>query len=313
MSAVPAPLRPFAPSWPAAAVRIAREPAGSGTDEQTARTVARMVALARGSGGAAAPAVQRATADALRSLPTAAAAADRAAAIFWWVKGHVRFREDPPDDEMLIEPALLLAMPQPQGDCDDFSTLTAAMLTVAGIPWEFVTVAADRSDPHRFSHVYVRALGYLALDTSHGARPGWEAEQDGGVTRKVVWPSPTMVRGSQLHGLTGLGQDTNVDTVWSDFGFPTAPMPAPQPSSGAPSWLAPLEAAGLNIGTQITRSLFPIPTYQQTGPGGTTTIYQGQSGSSSPFGVGPSIVSGNILTYGALAIGLFLLVKAVSK
>ena len=49
-------------------------------------------------------------------------------------------------------------MPAPAGDCDDFSMLTAALLEASGIPWEFVTVAADRDSPGRFSHVYVRAL-----------------------------------------------------------------------------------------------------------------------------------------------------------
>ncbi len=155
-SPLPAALAPYIASLPVLPLRVDRADAGVAPDLQTARTIARMTAAAERA--AKTDMVRRATMDAARQVPRGAKPSAIAAAIFWWVKGHVTFRDDPQQDELLLEPDLLLAMSNPQGDCDDFSMITAAMLTVAGIPWEFVTVAADPTARGRFSHVYVRAM-----------------------------------------------------------------------------------------------------------------------------------------------------------
>lgn len=151
----PTALTPYLAALPALPLRLERAPAGRSTEMQTARTISRMTRLA--AAGARSTPVAAALAAALDGLEAQAPASAKARRIFWWVKDHVAFRDDPAQDELLLSPELLLAMPQPAGDCDDFSTLTAALLTAAGIPWEFVTVAADRSEPQRFSHVYLRA------------------------------------------------------------------------------------------------------------------------------------------------------------
>jgi hypothetical protein len=130
---------------------------------------------------------------------------DIAGAIFYWVRNNVKFVEDETllygqlgvapanlDKELLIVPPVLLSMPEPMGDCDDFSLLTVSMLLNAGLRAFFVTVAADPADPHKFSHIYVCAEladegTYLCLDPGNrisGIPPGWEAER---VTRKAVW------------------------------------------------------------------------------------------------------------------------------
>lgn len=77
--------------------------------------------------------------------------------------------------EVLVRPRLS-ALGSAEGDCDDFSMLVASVLTAAGIPCRFVTVAADPEAPDQFSHVYVAAYApdRIALDASHGAYPGWE-------------------------------------------------------------------------------------------------------------------------------------------
>jgi transglutaminase-like putative cysteine protease len=102
----------------------------------------------------------------------------------------------PPDEldkELLIVPPVLLRMPQPMGDCDDFSLLIASMSLAAGIQPYYVTVAADPMDGVRkFSHIYVCVYladegNYLALDAGNrfeGVPPGWES---GNVTRKAIW------------------------------------------------------------------------------------------------------------------------------
>lgn len=131
----------------------------------------------------------------------------------------------------------------------------------------------------------------LAMDTSHGARPGWEAEDHGPVYRKIIWPSPSGVR-SSLHGLgevcaDGLPPD-------SDYGCVAA-------GGGGSPW-GSIIGTGLNIGQQITRSLFPIPTYQQRGPAGSVTVYGTPSGSPSPLLVGPTSIPGWVWLAAAAAV-----------
>jgi len=130
---------------------------------------------------------------------------DIASAIFYWVRGNIRFVEDETlmyeqlgiaplhlDKELLIIPPVLLAMPVPMGDCDDYSLLLASMLLCAGIEPYWVTVAAEQDDIRKFSHIYVCV--YLSDEQTHmcldpGNRfpmvpAGWEASQ---VTRKAIW------------------------------------------------------------------------------------------------------------------------------
>lgn len=118
---------------------------------------------------------------------------------FYWVKSHIQFVEDETlmryglgetelDKELLIPPITLLNMPQPMGDCDDFSLLTASILLAFGIHCSFITIAADPEDVEKFSHIYIKAYmdgdNGIYLDTSHGAYPGWEANI---YTRKQEW------------------------------------------------------------------------------------------------------------------------------
>jgi transglutaminase-like putative cysteine protease len=130
---------------------------------------------------------------------------DVACAIFNWVRLNIRFVEDETllyqqlgiepeelDKELLIVPPVLLAMPIPQGDCDDFSLLIASMLLCAGLRSYFVTVAADPTDPLKFSHIYICVQlrdesTHLALDAGNRltlVTPGWEVSR---VTRKAIW------------------------------------------------------------------------------------------------------------------------------
>lgn len=127
--------------------------------------------------------------------------------VFDYVKGRVSFVEDSgiagmgglnttsdaPIVEVLIRPRDMAVMCENGGcrrlgDCDDFSMYTAALLGAAGVRCSYVTVAADRAEPDRFSHVYVAAYPdgeRVPMDTSHGPRPGWET---GDATRMQEWP-----------------------------------------------------------------------------------------------------------------------------
>jgi transglutaminase-like putative cysteine protease len=173
------------------------------SDISTVHTVAILRRLAREYAND--PSVLMATTYALAGLGESGTQRDMASAIFYWVRAHVRFVDDEQllyevlgvesheiDKELLIVPPVLLAMPVPMGDCDDFSLLTASMCMAAGMQPYYVTVAADASDPQKFSHIYVCAEladegKYLPLDTGNrytAIPPGWEASN---VTRKAIW------------------------------------------------------------------------------------------------------------------------------
>lgn len=155
---------------------------------------------------AADPTVQAANAEAMRALYPGAPQRDQVCAIFYWIRAAVRFIEDESllyeelgvepenlDKELLIVPPVLLRMPVPMGDCDDFSLLIASMAIAAGIRPYYVTVAADAVEPRKFSHIYVCVYladedAYLCLDAGNrmtGIPPGWEASK---VSRKAIWP-----------------------------------------------------------------------------------------------------------------------------
>lgn len=174
------------------------------TDVSTAATIRILRRLAHQY--AADPAVQMANAEAMRALNPGASQRQMATAIFYFLRGTVRFVEDESllyeelgvepenlDKELLIVPPVLLRMPVPMGDCDDFSLLAASMAIACGIQPYYVTVAADAGEPRKFSHIYVCLYladedAYMCLDAGNrmsGIPPGWEAEK---VSRKAIWP-----------------------------------------------------------------------------------------------------------------------------
>lgn len=123
-------------------------------------------------------------------------------AVFWFVKRRLKFTQDNttaipiqakisnPDAqvvEVLIRPRDMSTLCSGagnhcirQGDCDDFSMYTAALLLALNVPCKFVTVAASPAS-NDYSHVYVAAYDpytneRVPLDTSHGDYPGWETQ-----------------------------------------------------------------------------------------------------------------------------------------
>jgi len=79
--------------------------------------------------------------------------------------------------DLLIAPAVLVRTRKPKEDCDGFTMSICSLLRVLGVECYIVTVAADPSDPSRWSHVFALAKledgTYMPLDGSHGAFPGW--------------------------------------------------------------------------------------------------------------------------------------------
>lgn len=161
-------------------------PASSDTDRSTAQTVAVMYRLVDQSYRN--PAVIAATREACRRCAPSDPAWRKAQDIWEWVHSNIRFLPDeeilnryllPEDLEYIQRPELLLATRE--GDCDCFTTLTAAMLKCAGVEPRIITIAASLETPNRWSHVYAAALDEagkeIPMDTSHGDYMGWEASR----------------------------------------------------------------------------------------------------------------------------------------
>jgi hypothetical protein len=108
------------------------------------------------------------------------------AAVLQWVKNNIAFRGE--WAETVQTPLVTLQLHA--GDCDDQSTLMAALLGSLGYKTRFKTVAADPSAPYAFSHVYIeiyqRKTGqWISLDsTVPQSFPGWQPPQ---IFRQKAW------------------------------------------------------------------------------------------------------------------------------
>jgi len=113
------------------------------------------------------------------------------------------------------------------GDCDDYSALLAALLGTVGIRTRLVTIAADRSSPNDFSHIYPEAEAapgrWIPLDA---ARPGaqfgiappfyfrkriWSLEDDSYSDVTGAQRSAASRAASSLNGYALLGQSPAED------------------------------------------------------------------------------------------------------
>ncbi len=261
------------------------EPRPDDDDQATAQTIRRMWILI--GVDAKSEIIRRAANQAAGTSPDPRKEVE---SIFAWVKRHVRFREDSAAvaplagldaafAEVLIRPVDLLTMPQPQGDCDDFAMLTAALLLAVGIEPELVTIAADRSQPGTYSHVYARAIlpgGAIALDTSHGMWLGWEAPTAG---KSKIW---------RLHEMN-------------------------QPALGAIDWNALIEV-GANTAAKITTARYgqpPVGTYSQSAAG--DIFYRQPANAAALAFPGISANIGGGYTWILVAVAVFAVVMLMSK
>jgi transglutaminase-like putative cysteine protease len=169
------------------------------TDVSTVDTIHKMIAIARTSSSDSS--VVHEVNTLLSNLHSNPSKREIARAIYLWIKSHVKFEEDEKilasqlgyedvHQELLISPPVLLSMPKRMGDCDDFSMLAASMLLAAQIPCGFVTIAVDKNEPNRFSHVFVKCYltdegNAVNFDCSHGTHLGWMYK--GPIYRYLEW------------------------------------------------------------------------------------------------------------------------------
>jgi predicted transglutaminase-like cysteine proteinase len=185
------------------AVPIRRIPLASG-DAGIAQTVQVMHSLI--DGGAVDPQIREQALGIVRQA--GAVSRDASAeinAIFWWAKTHMRFQKDVSGGEYVCTPRYLLRTMA--GDCDDYVVLLGALIKSLGIPIRITTIAADREEPGRLSHVYLEAMSHgqwIPLDaTQDHSYPGWQPPR---YFRKKVWESAGLKTGA-TPGLAGLGQN----------------------------------------------------------------------------------------------------------
>lgn len=208
-----------------------------------------------------------------------------------YVRARVRFQADEatsldlpgssPDDEIVVEPEALLD--RGAGDCDDQSTLAAALLIAAGLPAAFITVAAGQRP--EFTHVYAATVledGQIyPLDCSHGPQPGWAIRTNG---KEQIWP---VLQGDDCNCLAAQENLAGID------------------------WGAIISSA-TSAATDIARARYaqpPAGTYLQTPQG---TLYR-QPPNAGPLAFpGAGFNLGGIPTWailGVSAIGLFALLR----
>jgi transglutaminase-like putative cysteine protease len=95
----------------------------------------------------------------------------QASAIQAWVQQHIEYRRDPPDVELVQTPQVTLQLRA--GDCDDHSTLTAALLQATGHPTQFIALGF-RGGP--LSHVLTQTLigtKWISVETIEPRPMGW--------------------------------------------------------------------------------------------------------------------------------------------
>ncbi len=200
--------------------------------------------------------------------------------VFWLVKHAVEFARDEPrlfsvgeGDalDMLIAPAVLVRSAHPKEDCDGFTMLICAMLRALEIDCYIVTVAADPSEPDRWSHVFPVAKlqngATCPLDASHGNFPGWMVPRQH-IYRWQAWDmsgAPVdlpMSAGRGLHGYVprgrrmlrrGMGQD---GTDYSSGVLPSTDVLLPPSSDLTTNIAAPvvssLPSDLTNVGTDFS-------------------------------------------------------------
>lgn len=94
------------------------------------------------------------------------------AALFEFVRDHIRYTQDVHEVETLTTPDKTLALGY--GDCDDQTTLLCALFEAVGYPTRFVVASYD--DPRVFEHVYCQVCAdgaWIDCDPTEQQEFGW--------------------------------------------------------------------------------------------------------------------------------------------
>lgn len=232
---------------PAANIKVRRAPLAAG-DRGIALTIWVMRKVVEGKDGAVNPQVRQQALSIVHGLDSKDKPG-QIAAVLNWVKQNIDFRGE--YNETIQSPIVTLQLAG--GDCDDHSTLIAAMLKSLGFKTRFQTVAADADDPNQFTHVFAEAFDpttrqWVALDsTVKESYPGWRPQR---VYRSQSW-KPMGYIGDDSNFSLNIPQGTaptDFQTLTQDVFAPLAQGLANKISYGSNSAL---------IGTQFGTSASP--------------------------------------------------------
>lgn len=185
-------------------------------DDQVAATVAVMAQYAIEDAGS--PEVREQAVTALRESggdPDDYDDSDALRAVWTYVKSRMSFVNDAvlagPVEDRLGQP-VIESVTRPRdiaswgvGDCDDYTTWGASLLTSMQCACRFATVAADARVPGEYSHIYLVAYPVIdgkqqrvPMDLSHDKTIGWETENRYGKFREWDLESSAAGSGSGL-------------------------------------------------------------------------------------------------------------------
>jgi hypothetical protein len=110
-----------------------------------------------------------------------------AEALFYWVRGHMLYTPDPPDEELIKWPSVLMdeirRLGRALGDCDDYVMLLATFTLCRGIPTRLVVIARqpldDGAGQHQLDHIYLSLNldgEWTPVDPTGEVAFGWEYE-----------------------------------------------------------------------------------------------------------------------------------------
>lgn len=106
--------------------------------------------------------------------------------LFYWVRGHMVYTPDPPDEEVIKWPSVLMdeiwRLGHAVGDCGSYVMLYATLLAIRRIPTRLVTIArqpvGDGAGEAQFDHIYTRVnlIGseWTPADPTGTVAFGWE-------------------------------------------------------------------------------------------------------------------------------------------
>jgi hypothetical protein len=209
-------------------------------------------------------------------------------AIFTWFADRYVYTLDPTDYELVVSPAVMLAQLAQsgylQGDCDDASTLLAALLESVGVPTRFRVVGTPQAPGDSgFIHVLLEANTapdlWLPLDvTLDNTTPG---------DRPPTMPAEAIYDASGLHVegdamIRTLGQfDFELPAIDSGVIAPSGGSSFPMPSSAFDLGPTPVIASpDISLGSQVTGGPVTgtMPTGGVTGTPDWTSIFADVSG-----------------------------------
>ena len=99
---------------------------------------------------------------------------EQANEILRWLKAHIKYVDDVRNIDTVMHP-VLIARDYKQGDCDDMSTLCAAMLLSINIPARFAIIKISSNEyEHVYAEAYVNGKWYAMDPVYRDAYLGWE-------------------------------------------------------------------------------------------------------------------------------------------